>query len=575
MIPVQSPMNDWKGSWLFWMAVAAAMCVVMVLPVAWYASQGWIFPDTTSYLDMASSAVHDSPAVLVKNAYWSPAYPAILALMMALVRPSLSAELQMAYIVHWLIFVFTTACFSLLLRFLLEWLRRNSWHGLDRRNIQFKGLVCFCYAFFLLSNMNQTLWYLTPDMLLEGLVYLAAAWALRLFLPDPAWKHSVALGLALGAGYLAKAAIFPVALLLIGIVFLKPPREGLGRRHAAISLIIFCLIAAPLVLTLSYQKHRLTFGDSGKINYAYHVGGLPKHAGWIGQNPENGTPVHAPRVISAAPLILEFRAPVSGTQPLWYDPSYWWEGLRVPIGVQRQAAAFFQPFTKVHSMQALFLGLMALLAPLCLLNAGVRKAIREGGIQTWLLILWPAAACFMYALVLFNFRYTAGYIVLFGLGVTTLVLQPFHGATRTRALFAAAILLALAGAVPLRPILKAALHPNEDRSLQRAEGMDDGHSSAIAAEGLTRLGIQPGDEISVLGHSLDCYYARLAKVRIVAQIWEDPDQIQGLSAPEVRRVLAQLKQLGVKALLSRVKPGFVNDEGWSNIPRTDIYVRML
>ncbi len=95
------------------------------------------------------------------------------------------------------------------------------------------------------------------------------------------------------------------------------------------------------------------------------------------------------------------------------------------------------------------------------------------------------------------------------------------------------------------------------------------------AQGLARLGIRPGDEISVLGHSLDCYYARLAGVRIVAQIWEDPEQVAGLSAPQVRQVLSQLRQIGVKALVSRPRPGFINDEGWTSIPRTMIYVRML
>jgi hypothetical protein len=92
---------------------------------------------------------------------------------------------------------------------------------------------------------------------------------------------------------------------------------------------------------------------------------------------------------------------------------------------------------------------------------------------------------------------------------------------------------------------------------------------------LTRLGIQPGDELAVVGHSLDCYYARLARVRIVAQVWDDTDQIADLSAPEVRQVLSKLKGIGIKALVARSKPGFVNDEGWSTIPRTDIYVRML
>jgi hypothetical protein len=142
-------------------------------------------------------------------------------------------------------------------------------------------------------------------------------------------------------------------------------------------------------------------------------------------------------------------------------------------------------------------------------------------------------------------------------------------------LFAGALVLALVGAVRLRPVVQAAFRANDGGPLAREEGRDNGPFSLAAAQGLTRLGIRPGDEISVLGHSLDCYYARLAGVRIVAQIWEDPDQIAGLSALQVRQVLSQLKQIGVKALVSRSKPGFVNDDGWSAIPRTDIYVRML
>ena len=181
----------------------------------------------------------------------------------------------------------------------------------------------------------------------------------------------------------------------------------------------------------------------------------------------------------------------------------------------------------------------------------------------------------MYSLVLFNFRYVVAYLVLICLGAAALLLQPFQAAARTRVLLGAALLLALVGVVRFRPIVQAAFRPDNGGPLVREEGRDNGRFSLAAAHGLARLGIQPGDEIGVLGHSLDCYYARVAGVRIVAQIWEDPDQIAGLSAPQVRQVLSQLKQIGIKALVSRSRPGFVNDDGWSAIPRTDIYVRML
>jgi hypothetical protein len=237
MVPADDPkMSDSTGVRLRWLAMAAGICAILILPVVWDASQGWIYPDGNSYLDVASDVVRDSPAVLLKNAYWSPAYPAILALMMAVVRPGLAAESHAVYVVNWLIFLFTTVCFSLLLGTFLQWLRRNSWPELARDGALFRALVCFGYAFFLLANMNHTLWYVTPDMLLQGLVYLSAACALRLFLPDSSWKHSVALGLALGLGYLAKAAMFPVAFVMIGILLLKPPKDGLRRRHAVIAV---------------------------------------------------------------------------------------------------------------------------------------------------------------------------------------------------------------------------------------------------------------------------------------------------------------------------------------------------
>jgi len=557
------------------MTVAAGLCAILILPMVWEGSQGWLFPDGTSYLDMASAAIRDSPSVLLRNAYWSPAYPAILALVMVIVRPSLASELRAVFILQWLIFLATTACFSLFLWTFVQWLRRNGWPRLARDGGVFKALVCFCYAFFLLTNLNRTLWYVTPDMLVQGLVYLSAAFGLRLFLPDSSRRHSLALGLALGVGYLAKAAMFPGALLLIGIIVLKPPNDRLGRGHAAIALAGFCLVAAPLVLSLSHEKHRFTFGDSGKLNYAWFVAGIPSYSGWNGRPAENGTPAHAPRVISEAPLILEFRAPVIGTLPIWYDPSYWWEGFRVPISLQLQLAGLFRPFVQAHSMQTRFLALAAALTTLGLLSFRIRKVIGNGGILTWILILWPAATCLMYYLVLFNFRYVVAYLALLCLGAAALLLQPFDSATRTRALFAASLLLALASIARLGLVVRASLRTPDGGSLTREVGRDNGHSSAAVAQGLARLGIRPGDEISVLGHSLDCYYARLAGVRIVAQIWEDPDQIAGLSAPRVNQVLTQLKQIGVKALVSRAKPGFANDDGWSAIPKTDVYVRML
>ncbi|MEO8372730.1 MAG: hypothetical protein ABI806_26335 [Candidatus Solibacter sp.] len=547
---------------LRWMAGAAALCAVMSVPVVWEASQSTLSPDGTSYLDMATAALQ-SPGVLLKNGYWSPGYPALLAVMMAVLRPSPAAELHATFTLHWVIFLSALGSFTLLLRTVMQCLR-NSW----------PEFIAFAYSLFLVANLRPTVWYITPDMLVQALVYAAAAFALKLLMPAASWKHAVGLGVILGAGYLTKAAVFPVALMLLAILFLRS-HDRAARWNILLAAACFCLVAAPLVLSLSLEKHRFTFGDTGKLNYAWSVGGLPPYAGWIGHPPENGSPIHPPHIVGEAPLILEFRGPLPGTLPIWYDASYWWDGLKTPFSMSRQIATFLATFTEAPSIQPLLFALAALLLPLSLLSSRVRSEVRSGGQQIWILLVWPASACLMYSLVVFHWRYIVAYIVMLGLGAATLFLQPLAAATRVRSLSAATILLALVCAVRLQSIALRALHPDTGAQSISQDAQDTAASSNAVAETLHRMGIRPGDEISQLGYSLDCYYARRAGVRIVAQIWENPDEYVNLAAPQVEQILAKLKQLGIKALVSRNRAGFVNDQGWIYVPGTDVYIRPL
>ena len=177
-------MSESAGRLARWMAIAAYLCAILILPVAWDASQGWLFPDGTSYLDLASSAIHDSPAVLLKNAYWSPAYPAILALTDGRGAPRArrgtvrGAHAQLADL---------PGRDGLLQPALATFCNGSAATGGRNSRVAPPSRVwsASAYALFLLSNMNQTLWYITPDMLVQGLVYLSAACALRLFPAEP------------------------------------------------------------------------------------------------------------------------------------------------------------------------------------------------------------------------------------------------------------------------------------------------------------------------------------------------------------------------------------------------------
>ncbi|MEO8594984.1 MAG: hypothetical protein ABI759_16815 [Candidatus Solibacter sp.] len=561
---------------LRWLAIPLVLCALLIIPVVWDGAQGWIFPDSLSYIDLASDAVRVSPTVLLKNAYWSPLYPAMLATALAALRPSLATEVTVFYFVHWLTFVFAAAGFGVFWWTFLQWLRGTGWVELREDDRLFRALAGFGYVLFFVAHLNRTLWYLTPDLLMEGTVLFAAALAIRLYRPGAGIRHSVWLGAAMGAGYLAKAPMFLLSLALLAILWLMPPPDRHGRRHSLVALAVFCLVAAPLVVSLSREKHRLTFGDAGKLNYAYHIGDLPKHSGWIGQNPKDGVPAHPPRTISDLVLLMEFRTPVSGTIPIWYDPSYWWEGVKVHFDLGRQLNGLLRPFRMVHSVQSILLALVAIAIALTLLSGRVRRAIRGSGIQAWILLVWPLMALTMYALVVFNYRYTVGFILLLCLGALTLVLRVLRPAAAIKLLLGGIALLAIASVVLLRPVVKGALHSGSPTEpLTRVEGQDNRASSIAVAQELARMGIRAGDEIAVLGTGLDGYYARMAGVRVVAQIWEDPDRIENLEASQVGQILSQLRQTGVKALLSRTKRGFVHDDGWVAVPRTDVFIRVL
>ena len=185
--------------------------------------------------------------------------------------------------------------------------------------------------------------------------------------------------------------MFPAALLLIGILFLKPPRDRLACRHSVIALAVLLPAGRPAGSESESREtplHLWRFRQTElRLVCRRHPDLLRMERATRGRT---RTPGHPPRRISEAPLILEFRTPVGGTHPLWYDASYWWDGLRVPT--QRATpvgGTVATVYPGAFDADGVPCAGRSVLAPLCLLNSRVRKVIRGGGIQNWILILWP------------------------------------------------------------------------------------------------------------------------------------------------------------------------------------------
>src|ERR1039457_823759 len=199
------------SSFRFWWAV----CLFLAGVHAWSYRHS-MNADGMSYLDMASETLRGGPQNLV-NGYWSPAYPALIGLAFFIIRPSPIHEFPVIHLVNFAIFGFALLSFTFFLK---------SWLGVPRK----AHMIPFCFCVFLWFTINfVTLSVVAPDLCMAGIVFLAAGICCRISLLGSDWRHFAALGGVLGLGYYVKAAMFPLGLTLIAVLFVWPPSRRLSR----------------------------------------------------------------------------------------------------------------------------------------------------------------------------------------------------------------------------------------------------------------------------------------------------------------------------------------------------------
>jgi hypothetical protein len=545
------------------MLLAAGLCALMTLPVAWMMRQT-IYTDGLAYLEIANNAATSSPRYLISNAYWSPGYPALIAATIKLFHPLPSSQSAAVHALDWVICSGVYLSFTFFLHTLLKWVENT--HGAVFENrILFVSIVALAYALLFFSNIHVQLWVGHPDLLVEALVYLIAGLCIRLSLPDSRLSHYVVLGLILALAYTAKAAMFLLSIILLILLFIWPPLVTKGRRGALVAAASFLIVSLPLIAALSYSKGRITFGDAGKLNYAWLVNDVPFSIFW-----ESSLP-HSPGKIASDPVIVKLEGPIRGTWPLWYDPSYWYEGVQAHFDLRQQVAAYLGFLGLAHQQQGAvnvkelaqeWIPLFAGAVTFVFMGARIKKAYRSTARHLWL-FLWPAAAFVMYASVHLEYRFVVPFFMLGWVGffVTACIVAKSPEKSAPVILVVVITLLMIDG----RSFL-AFLKPGASRT-----GVVD-----IAA-GLGRLGIRRGDELVTIGAPgiPPAYYsAWLIGARYTYIVAGDPDRMFKRPASDVRAVIEVLRSNGAKAIVSRARPAFEFDSGWVESTQ-GIYVRLL
>jgi hypothetical protein len=520
---------------------------------AWLTRQQLSSDDVIAYLDIGDAYLRGDWANAI-NAYWSPLYSWILGATLRVFSPSSAAEFPLVKVVNLAIFVFTFGAFEVFWRRAMDFVEHVNASPPPRWVMMVLGYSAFLWTSLTFIGVSSD----TPDMLVAAFTYLAAAAVLHLR-ARATLASSVALGAALAFGYLAKAAFFPLAFVFLAVAALAT-RNG---RSTVVAAATFAMIAAPFAVAISIAKGRLTFGDTGRLNYAWSMTrDVRPFRFWHRPDPRGGTPAHPPRVLSERPEVFEFAEPVGGTYPPWHDPSYWYDGLAVRL----RPALFFTVvaanawFYTVTFAIWLGVGWVALVGV-----ADLRDAARRAS-RAWVLIMPALAGLGLYLIgsdlraVMIatqpSTRFIAAFVVLLVAGLASSV-RVTPGQQRVRRV-AIAVIVFVCGSLAWNVVQRFESWNSEPARIAREQ--------TAVADTLRALGIRPGDRIAISGYYLFPYFhwARLSRVSIAAEIFQ-ADFFWEQSPARRAEILDSLRRSGARAVIQRPGASTPAESAWRSV----------
>jgi hypothetical protein len=358
-----------------------------------YAQRFSIGPDGMSYLDLSDAVVNGSWSTLV-NLYWSPLYPLLVGVGRVIAGAGPRWEIVTMHAVNFACFVAMFASFEYLLiavNALARSTRRSTLGGPW-------GLVAAYVLFGIFALTMTPMELTTPDWLASAATFLAFGALLRLNEGSARpLRDALVLGVALGLGALAKSFLVPWAVVCFVVLAIATRRRGLSITLIALGAwIVFVL---PWSAVLSIAAGRPTFGDAGRLTFAWYVNE---------QDPPSlhGVPIDArqPRTESILRGVgVTGYAP--GTDPMWFDPARWNASLAPHWNLHDQLGTLkvFELFYIQNLAPLLFLAFVLAAAP----PGSRRLAWRRG----WVVFVPMLAGLAAYALVIVTARYIMAFLL--------------------------------------------------------------------------------------------------------------------------------------------------------------------
>ena len=516
--------------------------IALVGAVDMWGSRFDVNPDGISYIEMAQHAVTGAADGFV-NGYWSPGYPMLIAPVLRLVGQDWVTAVPALHLVNLILLLLAG---SLCLRIV---------RAIPAPGVAPLAAPIAAAAFLLVTIKCIGLGLVTPDVAVTLIVLAAVGCVFQLEQSTHSWRWAAALGASLALGYWFKGIMLPLGAMLLALLWLIPPRTERGRLKIVLAAAVFALGSLPLIAMVSARVGHVTMGEVGRLNYAWEVDGVLPFTGWVGDSTAPfGTPTHPPRVLQPEPQTLEFARPLRATYALWFDPSYWYAGVRARFDAAGQWRVLRVGLNDLRwllqRVGVVALGLIALWFA-TRRDDDARARTRVTGV----LAVWSIAAMLVYALVHVEPRYLAGFVlVLVIVTWTELARRASRRATSWVAALAVVVMLVSLG---------------ED-ILENTGGFPSSYRPDYLIDGgkLRAAGIAPGDPVAMVGDAFEAYAAFAIGSPIIAQVM-DSTGYWALTPAARADLQGRLSGAGVRAILANNVDARMTGEGWRILARPD------
>lgn len=536
-------------------------------------------PDGVSYIDLALAFTTDGPAALV-NGYWSPLLPALLGLAYRIVPPTLDSMYAIAHVAGVLPFLVATWTYHRLLTALRT--------RLDDPNgplaAALAGLGWVSYLVFIVKGIGLHL--ITPDMGVAAVAFWLAREALEL--GDAPWsgRRWIVAGLVLGVGYWWKAILFPVG----AVWFVAAAAVALRRRdpwrgpvtgaaaYAAVSLV--------LIVPVSLDVGRPTFGETGRLNYLWYANVapyvwercLPRATGEAAAAPFGR--IARDSVISEAPLTCAIDSPLANaTMPLWDDPSRYYRDAHTRFDAPRQMQAVRNNVVMLQKELALLGPVTFLMTAAFWLAAFPAAASRarariarawSGAVPMVALVVAPIG---FYLIVYVEFRHIAPFVAIAAAAIPLAAQRLWKSGAR----FALACAMIACADFAWQHSTQTLIGLSLARATALGRAPERVPDTQLVARALRDAGIAPGSRVASYYATWNAEWAQLAGLRIRAHVpdltvpitsvvraWRDPCAREAWDAA--------LRAEGIVAAVARIPTGISIPPRFERLAGTEFHL---